>query len=271
MSRRSGRILPIDRWVMSCPSKMIWPLVGSSSRVSSLPVVVFPQPDSPTSPSVSPELTEKLTPSTAWTAPTLCRKMMPRVTGKCLVSPVTSSSGRPGDAPPLAASGSLSEVLTFPPARSGTRVSRCHLDFFPTDLPPLVGGQVAGDQVAGINFVQQRLLGLAAPAGQRRIVAARVEGTARRYPDQARRRALDRDQAAQPGLVDAGHRGEQPPGVRMGGAVEDVLGRSVLGGPARVHHHDVVGQFGDYAQVMGDHYDRRLVFGLQVRDQVENL
>ena len=49
MSRRSGRIRLADRWVMSRPSKTIRPPVGSSSRVSSRPVVVLPQPDSPTS------------------------------------------------------------------------------------------------------------------------------------------------------------------------------------------------------------------------------
>ena len=39
---------------MSRPSNTIWPAVGSSSRVSRRPVVVLPQPDSPTRPSVSP-------------------------------------------------------------------------------------------------------------------------------------------------------------------------------------------------------------------------
>ena len=39
---------------MSRPSKTISPAVGSSSRVSSRPVVVLPQPDSPTSAKVSP-------------------------------------------------------------------------------------------------------------------------------------------------------------------------------------------------------------------------
>ena len=39
---------------MSTPSNMIVPDVGSMSRSSSRPTVVLPQPDSPTSPSVSP-------------------------------------------------------------------------------------------------------------------------------------------------------------------------------------------------------------------------
>ena len=70
----------------------IWPLVGSSSRVSRRPVVVFPHPDSPTRPRVCPLDTDRSIPSTARTAPTFCRKMMPRVTGKCLTRAVTRSS-----------------------------------------------------------------------------------------------------------------------------------------------------------------------------------
>src|SRR5207244_13483360 len=38
----------------SRPSKRIWPCVGRSSWRMHRPVVVLPQPDSPTSPSVSP-------------------------------------------------------------------------------------------------------------------------------------------------------------------------------------------------------------------------
>src|SRR5215216_6044177 len=49
-----------------------------------LPVVDFPQPDSPTRPSVSPRSTSKLTPSTARTAPTW-RWRTPRRIGKCII------------------------------------------------------------------------------------------------------------------------------------------------------------------------------------------
>src|SRR5579864_2597263 len=45
------------------------------------PTVVFPQPDSPTSPSVSPRPSVNDTPSTAPTAPT-CRRSTPPKTGK---------------------------------------------------------------------------------------------------------------------------------------------------------------------------------------------
>ena len=47
---------------MSRPSNVIRPPVGSSSRLTSRPVVVLPQPDSPTRPSVSPGCTVEVDP-----------------------------------------------------------------------------------------------------------------------------------------------------------------------------------------------------------------
>ncbi len=52
------------------PSNTISPEVGRSSCRMQRPVVVLPQPDSPTSPKVSPFLMAKLTSSTALTWPT---------------------------------------------------------------------------------------------------------------------------------------------------------------------------------------------------------
>ena len=94
MSRRAGSA------VMSCPSKMMWPRVGSMARRTSRPVVVLPQPDSPTSPSVSPGSMAKLTPSTAWTTRGVrpghsAARGLPRI-GKCLTRSATSSSGAGG-------------------------------------------------------------------------------------------------------------------------------------------------------------------------------
>src|ERR1700757_5135257 len=57
------------------------------------PVVVLPQPLSPTSPKVSPRPTVKSIPSTAFTSPTLRLMTIPSVTGKCIRSPLTSRSG----------------------------------------------------------------------------------------------------------------------------------------------------------------------------------
>ena len=59
------------------------------------PVVDLPQPDSPTRPSVSPALTSKETPQTAWTSPTLWRTNFPPRTGKCFTRFSTWRSGAP--------------------------------------------------------------------------------------------------------------------------------------------------------------------------------
>ena len=77
---------------MSWPSNMIEPAVGSSSLMIARPVVDLPHPDSPTRPSVSPASTEKQTPSTACTAPTLpLRSRCPWRIGKCFLRSLTAS------------------------------------------------------------------------------------------------------------------------------------------------------------------------------------
>ena len=53
------------------------PSVESISRMIARDMVVFPQPDSPTSPSVSPSLMEKVTSFTAWTRATSRSKRIP--------------------------------------------------------------------------------------------------------------------------------------------------------------------------------------------------
>src|SRR5215510_11209028 len=93
------------RLAMSRPSKRIIPAVGVSCRRISLEVVVFPHPDSPMSPSVSPAWIAKSMSSTAFTTvagppKSRCRR------GKCFFSPRTSRTGEDivqepaaGDAP----------------------------------------------------------------------------------------------------------------------------------------------------------------------------
>ena len=58
-------------------------------------IVDFPQPDSPTTPSVSPFFTVNVTPSTAFTEATSFWKMIPRVTGKCFFRSSTTRSSSP--------------------------------------------------------------------------------------------------------------------------------------------------------------------------------
>jgi hypothetical protein len=96
-SRRIGRISARESLVMSRPSNSTFPPVGSSSRMMHRAIVDLPQPDSPTTPRVSPRLTVKVTPSTAFTEAICFWKMIPRVTGKCFsrFSTTRSSSAIP--------------------------------------------------------------------------------------------------------------------------------------------------------------------------------
>ena len=63
--RRMLRKPPGERSSMRFPSSTTWPEVTSNSRRMARPTVDLPQPDSPTSDSVSPRATSKDTPSTA--------------------------------------------------------------------------------------------------------------------------------------------------------------------------------------------------------------
>jgi len=69
------------------------PLVASISRRISLPVVLFPLPDSPTRPRVSPELIEKETPSTARTTELSDLNHEPPAVEKCLTRSFTDKRG----------------------------------------------------------------------------------------------------------------------------------------------------------------------------------
>ena len=74
--------------IMFSPSKVTSPEVGSIRRRMERPTVVLPQPDSPTSPRVSPFLTVKLTLSTACTCATVRWRSPPR-TGKYFTRSLT--------------------------------------------------------------------------------------------------------------------------------------------------------------------------------------
>ncbi len=98
MSRRNGRIALKRRpWIL-LPKNTIGPS-DEISRSSASPSVVLPEPDSPTTPSVSPLRTETLTPSTALICPTVLRSN-PRLTGnqtfKSSADITSGDSGRGG-------------------------------------------------------------------------------------------------------------------------------------------------------------------------------
>src|SRR5215208_5554724 len=79
---------------MSSPSKITSPSVGSRRRRTRRARVLLPHPDSPTSPSVSPRRTERSTPSTAFTCPTV-RCNTPALMGKCIFKFLVSSRYSP--------------------------------------------------------------------------------------------------------------------------------------------------------------------------------
>src|SRR5262245_55817538 len=81
---------------MGWPSNKISPDVGASSFMIIRPVVVLPQPDSPTRPTVSPAPMWKLMLSTARTAPAGPRERKLWRTGKCLTRFLSWISGTGG-------------------------------------------------------------------------------------------------------------------------------------------------------------------------------
>ena len=91
MSRRRWRSERLSRVVTFWSPNHTSPAVGSIRRRMQRPVVDLPQPDSPTSPSVSPRRMSKDTSSTAWTRATSCENSPPRM-GKYFLRFLTLSS-----------------------------------------------------------------------------------------------------------------------------------------------------------------------------------
>ena len=90
--RRRRNSAPLNS-VTSWPSKKMRPPVGGLRRMIARPVVLLPQPDSPTSPSVSPRSISNVTPSTAWTSPTWRCRMIPSRIGNQTFRPSSRRSG----------------------------------------------------------------------------------------------------------------------------------------------------------------------------------
>src|ERR1051326_7011170 len=94
MSRRLRRRSFLLNPRRSTPSNRTLPASGSMSRRIERPAVVFPQPDSPTRPRVSPRLISKLMSSTALTY-AVTRDSTPRRIGKYFLRLRTFSKGSP--------------------------------------------------------------------------------------------------------------------------------------------------------------------------------
>ncbi len=216
--------------------------MASMRRSTARPVVDLPQPLSPTRPRVSPFSTEKLTPSTAYTVP-VWRLRTPDLIGKCFLRSRTSSR------------------LTTPPlSRSAAACSRMDR--------ALVDGDPAADAVVRADDLERRPL----VAALRALVgAAADERAARGQRDEVRRLPLDGREPRLLGHVESRQRAQQPPRVRVVRVVEDLVDGAVLDGAAAVHDHDLVGDLGHHAEVVGDGDDAALVPLLHLADDVDDL
>ena len=93
MSRASARSSSLPARVTSLPSNQTSPEVGSIRRRMQRPVVLLPQPDSPTRPSVSPAVEVEAHAVDRVHAGRPRGRASPPVIGKCLTRSLTCSSG----------------------------------------------------------------------------------------------------------------------------------------------------------------------------------
>jgi hypothetical protein len=200
ISRRIGRISERESFVMSRPSKTRRPSVASSRRMTQRAIVDFPQPDSPTTPSVSPRLTLKLTPSTAFTAATCFWNTIPRVHGKVLLEVLDDEQLVAAD-PSVRRCRLCSLGCLRQRPRGACRLAVLRL---------LV--EVAALQV--LRLVGDGAAGAPRPCRSHDVRAARVEAAAARRVEQRRRLALDLHEA----LDVASRRGSEPSSPTCTGA-----------------------------------------------------
>src|SRR5918995_1834445 len=181
---------------MSWPRNAIVPSVESIRRMIVRDIVVLPQPDSPTSPSVSPSATETVTSLTACTRAT---------SRSSLRRPRAAASRRSLD---------------------GARL-RVEPDLTGPDLAQLAllrSREPAPVQMRGAR-VRTRLERRHLHALRELVRAARPEVAALGPVPQRRRQARDRRQPLGPRPVDACDRAEQAPGVGVLRVVEDLVER----------------------------------------------
>ena len=230
---------------MLVPSKKISPLVGWSSRRISRPTVVLPQPDSPTSPSVSPGWIEKLTSSTARTTAFLVAELGAH--REMLGQPAHREHG----------AGALRRRLQRAGAARG-----------PGDLAVRdLGVAMAARHAAGVGRIERRLL-VAYRNAER---TTRRKAAARRCVGEVRHQAFDglEPRAARP--VEPRHRAQQPHRVGMARPVEHRVGRALFGHARGVHHDDAVGVARHHAEIVRDDDQRDVELARQVLHQLQDL
>ena len=223
------------------------------------PVVLLPQPDSPTRPSVSPRRTSRLMPDTALTT----RPVRP--TGNS----TTRSSTRSSDVVVVAQVGlagaghqETSWARDRRAARGASSARRAWYSGEPT------GYQQANRWPGSSVAIERRLLGVAAVAGVR---AAGRELAARRRVDEVRRPPGDRRQPRVRRVLELGDARHQRLGVGHPHVGEQRLRRRLLDDPPAVHHGDLVGVPGHDAEVVGDEDHRHVALPALLADEVEDL
>ena len=235
--RRIGRSCARDRPTSSSPSNRTEPDVGVVSCRIARHSVDFPQPDSPTRPSVSPSSRVRLTPSTARTRADLAVDQDARLDREVLdevgrpraaVSPFTVATGFAGRSGRRPRGGAL---LIRRPSQQRSRVRAAAA---PSHLSNACG-QRGGEPAAG------------------------------RRAEQRRRLARDLGQAFGTRLCRAGPATPAAPRCRgAGGRRTSRRACAVLDDLAGVHHRDPVGDLGDDAEVVGDQHDRQAPFPVQI-------
>ncbi len=207
--------------------------------------MVLPQPDSPTSPSVSPGKMSKLTSSTARTVPPCAAQAAGHF--EVLLQMLHREKRLCG----LLIGGRYRPNGSLPGELAGG-------DF---------GMPVAARQAAGVGGIERRLL-LADLDLER---AARLEAAARRRIGEVGRQPLDGLELGAARPVEPRHRAQQSHRVGMARPVEDFLRLTLLGDARRVHHDDAVGVARHHAEIVGDDDQRNVELARQILHQFENL
>ena len=188
----------------SRPSNQTSPALGSIRRRMQRPVVVLPQPDSPTRPSVSPARDVEADAVDRVHLADARARADRRSIGKCLTQVADAQSRRLGHGTPL-----LSTACTRPRGRARPRLQRRHA--CARRRPSRSCSAAAKRQPGGGS---SRLGTVPGIASSRVLVLG--------------------------GAVDARHRAEQALRVGMRGLREQRLDRRLLDHLAGIHHHDAL-------------------------------
>ena len=222
--------------------------------------VDLPQPDSPTSPNVSPRLTSNETPSTARSSlPPLCaERLLDAVDPQCRVLGARAEAGRQRSfVRPCAHT--ASSVISA--GRGNSPAQRCSAKWHSATTGRSPGLSTTG----GGTVVRQ--ISTPFPIGQR---GSNVQpgGRCARLGGNP---GIDRQR---PALRAGPARGTERSSASVYGmrrTREDLVGVAALDHPTRVHDEDAVAELGHDAEVVRDQQHRRAALGHEPLEQVEDL